>query len=82
MTYLETLLLIDSRKEITLTQETRFIITNIHRYVRQLDTAEDAWMEDAQPGAPEKKFGRGGMYWAWKRQELPDDKPLVLPEGV
>jgi len=81
MTYLETLLLIDSRQEKVLAQESRFLITNAHRYIRQLDTAEDAWIEDTEPGAPEKKFGKGGEFWAWRRQEL-DDKPLQLPEGT
>lgn len=82
MNYVDVLLLIESRGEKTLAQDTRAVITNVHRYTRGLDTDEGAWMEDMEPGAPEKKMGRGGAYYVWKREEAADDKPLVLPEGT
>jgi hypothetical protein len=71
MTYLETLLLIENRGEITLGQDVRFIITNKHRYIRQIDTPENTWLEDTEPGKPEQHYGKEGMYYVWKRDELP-----------
>jgi hypothetical protein len=82
MNYLETLLLIQEREEKYLASDTRSIITDKHRYVRGLDAPESAWREDTEPGKPEKRFGRGGEYWVWKRDDAPDDKPMILPEGT
>jgi hypothetical protein len=82
MTYLETLLLIESRGEKHLSADTRFIITDKHRYIRGLDTPESAWQEDPEPGAPERRYGRGGEYWVWKREELLPDPPAQFPEGT
>lgn len=81
MTFVETILLIQQRGEKTLGSDTRFIITDKHRYMRGLDNPESAWKEDTEPGAPERAVGRGGEYYIWKRQEL-DDKPIILPEGT
>ncbi len=82
MTYIETLTLIQERKEKVLSQDTRFLITDQHRYVREIDTPESAWHEDTEPGKPEKKFGRGGEYWVWKRDELLPDPTVQFPEGT
>jgi hypothetical protein len=71
MTYLEVLLLTQERGEHILAQGLRDVITDAHRYLRQLDDAESAWKEDTEPGAPEKKWGKSGPYYIWKREELP-----------
>jgi hypothetical protein len=71
MTFLEVLLLTQTNGETILNQDTRFIITNKHRYLRGLNEPEDAWKEDVEPGAPEQTWGRGGSFYIWKRQELP-----------
>lgn len=70
MTYIETLLLIQQRGEKTLTQDTRAIITDKHRYLRQFDDPENAWKEDTEVGTPERHYGRSGEYYIWKRTEL------------
>lgn len=67
MTYVEVLLLIQKREETVLTQETQYIISNKHRYLRSVDVLD--WQEDAEPGVPELHFGRGGSYYIWKRDE-------------
>jgi hypothetical protein len=71
MTYIETLLLIQERGETVLNQDVRALITNQHRYIREIDQAESCWREDNEPGAPERHFGRGGEYYIWKRTEEP-----------
>ena len=70
MTYVEVLLLIQSRGETTLTQETRFLITDQHRYLRLLDDSENTWHQDMEAGAPERHYGRGGETWGWKKTEI------------
>lgn len=82
MRYVDILLLIEQRGETTLAQEARAIITDAHRYLRELDAAEDAWIEDTEPGKPEQRYGRGGSYYAWKREEASDDVPIQLPDGT
>lgn len=82
MNYLETLLLIESRHETILAQDIHSLVTNQHRYLRGFDTPESAWQEDQEPGAPEKRHGRGGEYWVWKRQELLPDPPAQFPKGT
>ena len=81
MTYIEMLLMVEQSGEATLAQDVRFLITEKHRYIRQLDTPEDAWTQDTEPGAPVEKYTRSGLEWIWKRQELPET-PLPLPEGT
>jgi hypothetical protein len=73
MTYIEMLLLIEEKQEHTLAHNVSSLITEKRRYLR----ADDAtWAEDAEPGAPERRVGRGGEYFVWVRPELP------LPEGL
>lgn len=69
MTFLEVILLIQQRGEKTLTHESRFLITETRRYIRDFDGGESPWREDLEPGKPEKMYGRGGEYYVWKRDE-------------
>jgi hypothetical protein len=71
MTYIEVLLLTQERGERILAQGLRDVITDAHRYLRGLDEPADAWKEDTEPGAPEKRWGKSGEYFVWKREELP-----------
>jgi hypothetical protein len=73
MTYLDILLLIEERKERALAQEPRFIITDKHRYIRQLDDPESAWQQDMEPGAPKEMYGKSGKYFIWEKTELPPE---------
>jgi hypothetical protein len=82
MTYIEMLLLIQERAEKSLAADTRFIITDKHRYVRDIDGGESPWQQDKEPGAPERRQGRGGEYWVWKREEILPDPPAQFPEGT
>lgn len=82
MTFLELLLLIEERGEKVLGAELNAMFTQQHRYLRELDTSDSSWKEDTEPGRPEKRWGRGGEYYIWKRDEAPDDKPAQFPEGT
>jgi hypothetical protein len=66
MNYIELLDLIEERKETTLTQNVRSIITDKHHYIKQID-----WEEDTEPGQPVSHYDRSGLKWAWK-SGLPD----------
>jgi hypothetical protein len=81
MTYIEMLLMVEQSGEATLAQDVRFLITEKHRYIRQLDAPEGCWMQDTEPGAPEKRYTRSGLEWIWKREELPET-PLPLAENT
>lgn len=73
MTWLEMYQLIGERAEKVLSNETRFVITDKHRYIRVPESLVSNWREDTEPGAPERKLGRGGEYYVWRREEeLPD----------
>jgi hypothetical protein len=71
MTYLEIILLIQERKETVLTEEVSSVITNSHHYIRQ----SGEWVEDMEPGAPEKHFGRSGEYYVWVKAI--EDSPSI-----
>lgn len=82
MTYMEILMLVQERGEHILGQDTRSLFTDKHRYLRDLDTPETAWREDPEKGAPEKRYGRSGSHYVWKREELLPDPPAQFPEGT
>jgi hypothetical protein len=65
MTYIELLMLIQERKETSLSQDVRCIITDKHRYIKEV-----GWTEDTEPGAPEKHYDRSGLRWIWKKTEI------------
>ena len=61
MTYLELLGLIEERKETTLAQDIRSIITDKHRYIRDIN-----WQEDTEEGYPDKRYDRSGVKYVWQ----------------
>lgn len=72
MTYIELLLFVQERGEKILGQDIRSLITDKHRYIRDLE--QESWFEDKEPGSPEKHTTRSGEIWVWKRQELPPEE--------
>lgn len=72
MTYVEILLFIQGQGDNVLAQGINDIITKHRRYLR-VPGEVSSWKEDTEPGAPEEKFGRGGKYYIWKREELPPE---------
>ena len=82
MTYLEMTELIIQRGEKVLANDVRSMITDQHRYLRTLDGGESPWQQDMEPGAPERKYGKSGEYFIWKRQEELPDPPVQFPEGT
>ena len=81
MNFLEVLILIQGRGEKILAQDVNPLITDKHRYLRAQETASP-WKQDLEPGAPEKRWGKGGEYWVWKRKEELPDPPAQFPEGT
>jgi hypothetical protein len=81
MTFIETLLHIQSQGDNVLANDLNSIITKHHRYIRVRGDVSN-WVEDTLPGAPLKQYGRGGEYYVWQRKEEADDKPASFPEGT
>jgi hypothetical protein len=75
MNYCEALLLIQERGEKFLGQDSRCMITDKHRYLRD----NGVWTEDTEPGTPERRFSRGGENWVWNRTEV---NPPTITEVV
>lgn len=65
MNYLQLLLLIEQNKEKHLASDSRSIITDKHRYIKEVSSG--SWYEDKEPGMPERRHGRGGEYYVWLR---------------
>lgn len=65
MTFVETLLLIEERKETILFQDSTQLITAQHRYHR----IDNNWTENATPGIATPHYGKEGMFYSWQTIE-------------
>jgi hypothetical protein len=66
MNFLETIMLIEERKEKTLAYAHEYLITDKHRY---LHLGANDWQEDTYPGGPKEVYTRGGKTFVWERAD-------------